>query len=328
MQRQEREKKKERLKKRSALVSKSLVYALVGSLVLHIILMLSHISHRLSEKENGKVPHKIRLVLNSERKKFFQKPKPKQIVDTEQTGAKERAKEAKFYGKKTQKFARQTVVKRVGSFRIAGKGTKRGVRRLTRSAKKVTKTQGHKKKHAKASKRGRRSKNKKLALSDLAMGNGSIKKNYSAQRLLAALGTSNGVQGQTGLSQSNDFVEDIPLGDMTHLNTVEYKYYSFYHRIKKKLEKHWGHTLREKAERLWRTGRRLPASVNRITSLVITINGKGSIVDITVKGTSGVRELDEAAIESFNKAGPFPNPPRGMIKNGTAEIEWGFVVKS
>jgi protein TonB len=58
------------------------------------------------------------------------------------------------------------------------------------------------------------------------------------------------------------------------------------------------------------------------------INHKGEIVHVKVIGTSGVRELDEAAVESFNKAGPFPNPPQGMLKNGVATIEWGFVVKS
>jgi len=42
-----------------------------------------------------------------------------------------------------------------------------------------------------------------------------------------------------------------------------------------------------------------------------------------------VKELDDAAIESFNKAGPFPNPPKDLISNsGTAIIKWGFVVKS
>ena len=59
----------------------------------------------------------------------------------------------------------------------------------------------------------------------------------------------------------------------------------------------------------------------------IKIDNKGNIIDIFIKGSSGIEELDEAAIESFNKAGPFPNPPRGMVRSGQAIIEWGFVVK-
>ena len=131
-----------------------------------------------------------------------------------------------------------------------------------------------------------------------------------------------------GFAQSNDFVEDVPLGDMTRLNTIEFKYYGFYHRIRQKLEQHWGNTLREKASKLFKTGRRLPANENMVTSLTIILDIKGNIVRVAVKGTSGVKELDDAAIESFNKAGPFPNPPKGMMKSGRAQIEWGFVVKS
>ena len=72
----------------------------------------------------------------------------------------------------------------------------------------------------------------------------------------------------------------------------------------------------------------MPANTERITSLKIKLDSKGNIVNIFVKGTSGISELDDAAIESFNKAGPFPNPPSGMLQNGFALIEWGFVVKS
>ena len=115
---------------------------------------------------------------------------------------------------------------------------------------------------------------------------------------------------------------------MTRLNTVEYKYYGFYHRIKQKLEQYWGNSIQKKAHALWKSGRRMPASANRITSLEVTLDKRGKIVNVNVKGSSGVRELDEAAIESFNKAGPFPNPPKGMVKNGHARIQWGFVVKS
>jgi len=49
---------------------------------------------------------------------------------------------------------------------------------------------------------------------------------------------------------------------------------------------------------------------------------------VRIIGTSGIKELDDAAIESFNEAGPFPNPPKGMIRNGRVTLEWGFVVKS
>ena len=118
------------------------------------------------------------------------------------------------------------------------------------------------------------------------------------------------------------------MSDFTQLNTVEFKYYGFYHRIRQKLEQFWGRSIQEKAEAIYKSGRRLPASDNYTTSLQVTLNAKGEIVAVNIKSPSGVKELDDAAIESFNQAGPFPNPPKDLVRNGRAVIEWGFVVKS
>lgn len=129
------------------------------------------------------------------------------------------------------------------------------------------------------------------------------------------------------VSSTNDYIEDIPLGDMTNLNTVEYKYYGFYHRIRQKLEQFWGRSIQEKAAQLFKRGSRVPASEDLITALQITLDHQGEVVAIKVLGTSGVKELDDAAIESFNEAGPFPNPPKELIVDGKVTLEWGFVVK-
>lgn len=129
-------------------------------------------------------------------------------------------------------------------------------------------------------------------------------------------------------SSNNDYLNDVAEGDVTNLNTVEYVYYGFYHRIKLKLEQFWGRSLYDKAEQMAQTGRRLPSSEDMITSLQVTLNQKGEVISVKIIGTSGIKELDDAAIESFNEAGPFPNPPKGMIRNGKVTLEWGFVVKS
>lgn len=130
------------------------------------------------------------------------------------------------------------------------------------------------------------------------------------------------------VSSTNDYLEEVPLGDTTYLNTAEYKYYGFYHRIRQRLEQFWGRSIQEKAEMLVKGGRRLPASDEHLTSLQITLDDQGEIIGIRVMGTSGVKELDDAAIESFNDAGPFPNPPKDLIVDGKVTLEWGFVVQT
>jgi len=133
---------------------------------------------------------------------------------------------------------------------------------------------------------------------------------------------------QSDVSSSNDYIKDVKLGDVSSLNTQEFKFYGFYHRIKLKLEQFWGRSLQEKSKTLFKSGRRLASDDDYMTSLQVTLNSKGEIVRVKILGTSGVRELDDAAVESFNEAGPFPNPPKELLKNDLAVIEWGFVVKS
>ena len=129
-------------------------------------------------------------------------------------------------------------------------------------------------------------------------------------------------------SATNDHIKNIPLGDITQLNTTEFKFYGFYHRIKQKLEQHWGNSLRQKAKDLYRSGRRISSQGEKLTALLVVLDEKGNILKVKLKSTSGIQELDQAAVESFNKAGPFPNPPKEMLRSGKAFIEWGFVVKT
>lgn len=148
-------------------------------------------------------------------------------------------------------------------------------------------------------------------------------KEYSAQK--------NGHKVESGgrtISSTNDYLEEIPLGDTTHLNTVEYKFYGYYHRIRQKLEGFWGRSVQEKAEALAGQGRMMASDEAHVTALRIVMDAAGEIVAVDILGSSGVKELDDAAIESFNEAGPFPNPPKDLVVDGRVTIEWGFVVKS
>lgn len=263
----------------------------------------------------------------------------KQIVANELNGRKERPTDSRFAGEKDQTFDRQTMAATNGAFKRAGLGTKTGssnVRSLSQVEAPAPK------KTAETSKPKNNLKN--LSLSDF--GSIQISKIEEAEKIeaaaledmnhkliaeakkAAAQGIARGSSNESGFSRNNDFVEDVPLGDMTNLNTTEFKYYGFYHRIRQRLEQYWGSSIQSKAKHLYKSGRRMPASENLITAITVTLDDRGQILDIKINGTSGVRELDQAAIESFNKAGPFPNPPKGLLIGGRAIIQWGFVVKS
>lgn len=327
-------------------------FALIFSLVLHAF-ALSYVyksiqpktfSSELAHHSISNVARSIKLdsvkFITPKQLQAIKDIKNKQIVANELNGKKERPKESRFAGEADQTFDRQTMAALNGAFKKAGMGQKLGSEavqnQMTEPAmapKKVAQTKNAKEVHPKS-----------LSLSDL----GGIKiskieddekaqaaaveemnrKMASESKKVAGLGVERGSADTTGLARNNDFVEDVPLGDMTNLNTTEFKYYGFYHRIRQKLEQYWGSSIQSKAKNLYKSGRRLPASDNLITAITVTLDDHGNILEIKIDGTSGVRELDQAAVESFNKAGPFPNPPKGLIVGGRAVIQWGFVVKS
>lgn len=287
--------------------------ALFFSVMLHVLFGFFNLEQfqNISKVEKKK-EKRVRIVLRSKKSE-----RKKQIVTSVSSDLKKENNKKKFLSKKTQFVDRETVAKVIGKFKEAGVGSKTAV------AKKMQQKVQKKKSVSKKIKK-RPSKKKKFRLSDLAATFDNIKNHNPVVKK----GIKNGKKDKRGLGQNNDFVEDLPLGDMTKLNTVEFKYYGFYFRIKQQLEQFWGSSLQEKAKKLFRKGHRFIASENKITSLKIELDNAGNIVDIIIKGSSGIQELDDAAIEAFNKAGPFPNPPKGMIKRGKAIIEWGFVVKS
>jgi TonB family protein len=297
---------------------KKFFYGLLGlMLVLHGLFLLSKIRTSFSEPTFSQVstPAPIQLkILQETMKDLAMSNHKKQIVQSEDPADKTKPKDKAFLSDKDRNFDRQTMARNVDTF----KNTAKGNANVTSKAEKPSVAQAPS------------TPKKEIKLSDLGMP-AEVQKMPAPSRSPASesmKGIKNGDPLSNGFSATNDYVEEVALGDFTHLNTVEFKFYGFYHRIRQKLEQFWGKSIQEKAHGLFRAGRRLPANEDLITSLKITMNEKGEIVDVKVLGASGVKELDDAAIESFNQAGPFPNPPKELLVKGKATIEWGFVVKS
>jgi TonB family protein len=276
-------------------------------MVLHGLVLLLKYSPPRSQTDVG--PSDEQLIVKILREMPDQK---RQIVQSEEPDTKTTPKDEAALSDKDRSFDRETRARKVETFKKAAKG---GVA-----------SQGEKP-QAK----------KDMKLSDLGLGE--VHPMEEAAKKYAEAKNQKGEAGKPGqekgdldsealVSSTNDYVDKVPIGEVTHLNTVEYKYYGFYHRIRQKLEQFWGRSIHEKAEEMVREGRRLIASEDLITALRITLNSEGEIVDIKVLGTSGVKELDDAAIESFNEAGPFPNPPRDLVVNDRVTLEWGFVVQT
>lgn len=131
------------------------------------------------------------------------------------------------------------------------------------------------------------------------------------------------------ISQTSDHVENVDKGNETLLTTREFVYYSFYARIRRQLNQHWGGKVKEKLTKLLKEGRSIASTDDKVTKLLITLNRKGQLVKVQVLSNSGIRDLDDAAIEAFKEAAPFPNPPPGIVgADGTIQIRWDFVLEA
>ena len=308
-----------------------IINSLFVSILLHFVAGVYFVSNKITPNMginvipvNSSKPKLTKISLNDIKvisKKEIENIK-KQMVQNSQNGRNVENIKTRFEGESNQFYDRQTIARVVDKFKEAGLGKKSDLQ--NKEVRPVVAGSGDKKIKSKPS----------LSLKELGTISLAVSNEKEVEEVFKEMekhdqpGTINGAKNNIGVAANNDFIEDIPLGDVTNLNTTENKYYGFYHRIRQKLEQYWGSNIHAQARKLYKAGRRMPASDNLITAVTVVLSEKGQIIDIKIEGSSGIRELDQAAVESFNKAGPFPNPPKGLLIGGRAIISWGFVVKS
>lgn len=130
-----------------------------------------------------------------------------------------------------------------------------------------------------------------------------------------------------GGAQTDDYLPDVAVGAQTLLNTKEYIFYGFFERIRHILNERWHERLRGELGGLHAQGKALSKG-DRITQVAVYLNSQGLLQRIELLASSGVHELDQAAVDAFRLAAPFPNPPSGMIEKESVRIRWDFVVSS
>lgn len=131
------------------------------------------------------------------------------------------------------------------------------------------------------------------------------------------------------VSQTLDYIKDLDPGLETLLSSKEFKFYTYFSRVRTQLNQHWTPKVRTKVSQMYKKGRRIAASDDMITRCLVTLDKSGKLVKVQIIGNSGVIELDEAAVEAFRSAAPFPNPPSGMVDgDGTIKIRWDFILEA
>ncbi len=120
---------------------------------------------------------------------------------------------------------------------------------------------------------------------------------------------------------SIDDVDDAEEGAGNVLNTVRWKYASFFNRVRNAIDEKWEPQEVHKAHDP--DGHAFGTKTRR-TQLVIRLNEDGSINKIRLEKASGAPHLDEEAIRATRAAAPFVNPPPGLVDPTTGFIEFRF----
>jgi len=228
----------------------------------------------------------------------------KQIVEQDLKPSIDEAPETRFLGAQNQKVEKQTVTRNRGEFQNSKKRAPPG--KINDSP------------------------NKKISLSSLAPKLGSKSAfDPSAMKQENQETKDSAENAAAGGSATQDYLKDVDQGLETLLNAREFKYYSYYNRIRRQLSQHWEPKVRVKMSQMFKQGRFLASATDRVTKLIVVLDKKGNLVNVQMVKDSGVTDLDDAAIEAFQSAAPFPNPPQGIIEqDGTVKIRWDFVLET
>ena len=124
---------------------------------------------------------------------------------------------------------------------------------------------------------------------------------------------------------ANDHLKDVDEGDGTYLSTREWKYASFFNRVKQSVGQHWDPNTQM---RLRDPTGQIYGGRDRYTMLAVTLDPAGRLRDAWVEKSSGLDFLDLEAIRAFERAQPFPNPPPGLLASDqTVRFQFGFFLE-
>ncbi len=124
---------------------------------------------------------------------------------------------------------------------------------------------------------------------------------------------------------SPDKLDNVDEGDGTFLNTREWKYATYFNRIKQAVSSTWNP---QRALDQRDPDRTVFGNRDRYTLLTVTLDDTGALKGVVVKRTSGMEFLDKTTVEAFKRAQPFANPPPGIVEpNGEIRFTFGFYLE-
>lgn len=239
------------------------------------------------------------------------RPQKMQLVEQDEKALNDEVPEdAKFISRHNQKVVKETKASLTGDYKNTGAGGD-------------NETQPQVKKSAPEKPKAPKRAESKTGLPSLAALSPTLditRQRNQTEEVTSARGPS---------SATNDYLKDVKPSMETMLNTREFVYYTYYQRIRAQLRQYWEPSIRAKVKKIFAQGRSIASTSDHITRVYIILDQQGSLLKVQVIERSGVYDLDDAAVEAFRAAEPFPNPPKGMMEaDGTIKIRWDFILEA
>lgn len=130
-----------------------------------------------------------------------------------------------------------------------------------------------------------------------------------------------GDTSESGGGAPNDDLHDVAAGEGTALNTREWKYASFFNRVKQAVSAKWDPNGKMKTH-----AQREVGYADRLTVLHITLRPDGSLAEAVVAKSCGLDWLDLESVQAFERAAPFPNPPAALVEQGYIRFQFAFTI--
>ena len=161
-----------------------------------------------------------------------EKERQRQIVESESVASPSKPKDADYLGERDQSVEEQTRARQVDIFRKGGAASKAGSQGRQRMALKDLAPPGS-----------------KMVKAPTQAEIDGMRERQKQQTALADRSAEGEQSAENPGSASNDYLKNVKDGDRTLLNTKEFVYFSYYRRIRERLEVAWNSKLRSTRKR-------------------------------------------------------------------------------
>lgn len=145
----------------------------------------------------------------------------------------------------------------------------------------------------------------------------------AAARIGRGTGGSFGTDGPSGSDDALLGVADE--GETTMVNSRSFRYWDFFQRVKENVRGTWNpDTVYQSRDP---TGK-VYGNQDRLTVLAVELDAQGDVRRLEVVRESGLPFLDQEAVRALREAGPFRNPPVGLVDDsGRILFNFGFLLE-